>query len=65
MKEEEAAMCGLEEEVQEVPGSFIGHSGRKYIQERGRPRLAFMGNHRKHDSPESWKTVWEETYTAN
>ena len=30
---------------------FIGHSGRKYIQERGRPRLAFMGNHRKHDSP--------------
>ena len=50
MKEEEAAMCGLEEEVQEVP-ALHRHSGRKYIQERGRPRLAFMGNHRKHDSP--------------
>ena len=36
---------GLEEEVLEVP-ALHRHSGRKYIQERGRPRLAFMGNHR-------------------
>ncbi len=25
--------------------------GRKYIQERSRPRLKLFGNHRKHDSP--------------
>ena len=50
MKEEEAAMCGLEEEVQEVPALHRALR-QEYIQERGRPRLAFMGNHRKHDSP--------------
>ncbi len=42
---------------------FIGHSGRKYIQERGRPRLAFMGNHRKHDSPNHGRLFGGDLYS--